>query len=182
MKFVFDVPPSDAQNWLQDFRQEVESMIEIPVGLYLHDLSYLGQSDGSLDLTRSSACFQLINLPEESVYDTQDVRYLLDQDRLHSLDDLYQKYHVARLEPCALKSPTLAYRLGWVEASILALGTLVGLGALIAGCVLCAVHSRYKRRQKLLAYERMKAHMAHPPPLSQPPIYEMGDPTYVSHI
>ena len=96
MKLVFNSPPAEVKPHLAAFREAVQAAVPAPVALHLYDTSYHGSSDGRIDFSSTSACFQIESAGD--IYTAAEAKALLDDSVNARLEALFKQYHVQGIE------------------------------------------------------------------------------------
>uniref|UniRef100_T1IAK5 Cadherin domain-containing protein n=1 Tax=Rhodnius prolixus TaxID=13249 RepID=T1IAK5_RHOPR len=136
MKFIFTQPPGEVRAGLHNFKGDIEKALALPISLNIYDTTFLSKSDGSLDFSATSSCFQLVGA---HTFDLKEMEQLLLPGTNPEIDDIYHKYNVQSVQRCA---PLLIKaEVTWVQLCVLAIACFIGIASLISGCVLCCSYN-----------------------------------------
>lgn len=140
MKFIFGLPPNEIRANLEKFKKDVEEALDVPVSLNVYDTQFFAKSDGSLDFSSTSSCFQLVGA---HMFDVKEMERLMSPSNNPAVDKVYKKHNVLGVQRCA---PSLAKaEITWVQLCLLGIASFIGVASLISGCVLCCSYNRWQR-------------------------------------
>ncbi|XP_011302373.1 cadherin EGF LAG seven-pass G-type receptor 2 [Fopius arisanus] len=143
LKFVFSKPPVEVRKTLEEFEKAVQQALSLPITVNVYDTQFYSKDDNSLDFSSTSSCFQMVG---REAYDLEEMKALLRDSRNDELKKVYEKFHVEKVQHCA----ALVARAdaSMTQMWVLAIAALVGVATIISSCVLCCMHSKYKRHVK----------------------------------
>ena len=137
LKFVFSKPPVEVRKTLENFERAVQQALSLPISVNVYDTQFYSKDDNSLDFSSTSSCFQMVG---REAYDLEEMKALLRDPKNEELKKVYDKYHVEKVQHCAVLVARADASM--TQMWVLAIAALVGVAAVVSSCTLCCMHSK----------------------------------------
>lgn len=137
LKFVFSKPPVEVRKTIEEFETAVQKALSLPITINVYDTQFYAKEDNSLDFSSTSSCFQMVG---KETYDLNEMKLLLMDPTNEELKKVYRKFHVDRVQNCALI--VARAEASKTQVWVLAIAVLVGIATVVSSCTLCCMHSR----------------------------------------